>query len=221
MPIVKPDYDLPEEYRQLALELDAAGEAGISPDEARVRSEAAMRAFMRLKGTKEQPGWFEEFRNLWDGGWPWRQAVYIAWASTPRVGRQPNSQDELAKTLLGLTTDRAISTWRKRNPAIDEMIAVLQSAPLLKHRADYFQALDVGARQAGSDYKFFNHLKLTLEILGIYVPISELRALIRKKVGSDREDMDEMELDTLLKDIHQAERKGKLEDESPAQEGKE
>ena len=217
MPIQKPNYDLPEEYRQLALNLDdetlKTDERSISLEEARAHSEAAMRAFMRLKGTDVQPAWFEEFENLWSGGWPWRQAVYIAWAATPREGRRPDSQDDLAKNFLGLTSDRAISTWRKRNPAIDEMIAVLQSAPLLKHRADYFQALDEGARQAGSDYKFFNHLKLTLEILGIYIPISELRALIRKKAGGDLSDMDEMELDLLLKDI-QAERKGQAEDKT-------
>ncbi len=64
----------------------------------------------------------QDYQMLRDQCWPWRVAAYIAWASSPRVGRQPHTQMELAKQILGLTSDRVINTWRKKNPAIDEIV---------------------------------------------------------------------------------------------------
>lgn len=187
MTISRPDYDLPAEYSQLALDLDLPEvEAdGVSPEEARRRSETALGALRKLRDAKDAPAWLGTFFDLLDGGWPWRQATYIAWASTPVDGRLPKSQDELARNYLGLASDRAIATWRKRNPAIIEMIAILQSAPLWEQRADQFAALNEGASKAGKDYKFFNHLKLAMEMRKDYVPAAQTNIELTRKGASD------------------------------------
>lgn len=197
MPVQQPDYVLTDEYQQLALKLDLAEVEvdGLPMDEARIRSEAARAA---LEKSVRAP-WLEEYLKLREGGWPWRQAAYIAWASTPRDGRNPKTQDELARDYLGLTTDRAISTWRRRNPAILEMIAILQAAPLWEQRADHFKALNDGAARAGNDYKFFNHLKLAMEMRGDYIPASRLSAELRKKITGDLSDLSDEDLAALAK----------------------
>jgi hypothetical protein len=181
MSVTKPDYELHEEFRQLALDLELpeVETDGVSPEEARLRSELAREQFEKGGQAK----WFEEYQDLRNGGWPWRQAAYIAWAGSPRVGREPKTQDELARKVLGLTSDRAITTWRRRNPAIDEMVAVLQSAPLFKFRAEIYKALIDNAMSA--DYKTHNDRKLALEIMGDYIPASKIAAELTKHLGTD------------------------------------
>jgi hypothetical protein len=76
------------------------------------------------------------------------------------------------------------------------MIAFLQAAPLWESRADQFKALVQGANKAGDDYKYFNHLKLAMEMRGDYVPKSELEALLRGKAESgDMADVPREELE--------------------------
>lgn len=193
MPISKPSFGLNDEYKQIALDLELpeVESDGVSVEEARLRSETARAALNILKGTKEQPGWFERFEMLMDGGWPWRQAVYIAWASMPKNGRMPETQEQLAIQFLNLNSDRAISTWRKKNAAIDTMIALLQSSELWDYRADAFKGLIDGMKNAGSDYKFFNHLKLFLEMSGDYVPLTQLAAVLKRKADGSASDADE------------------------------
>ncbi len=194
MPIQKPNYQLDESYQQLALELDLPEIEfeSVTPDEARRRSEVARSALLKLKGTQEQPGWFALYERLLDGGWPWRQAAYIAWASVPKEGRKPETQEELAKQYLNLTSDRVISTWRRRNPAIDEMIALLQSADIWEHRAEVFAALIEVATQ--KDYKGHNDRKLFLELVGDYIPASKLEAILRGRAGGGDIDTDDEDL---------------------------
>ena len=139
--------------------------------------------------------WMSEYMKLREGGWHWRVAAYIAWASSPRKSRVPNTQDELAQQYLGLTSDRAIATWRKKNPVIDEMVSVLQSAPLWDHRADVFAALVENATTA--DYKTHNDRKLLLEITGDYTPSAKLAAMITKN-GLSNNDLADMSDDELL-----------------------
>lgn len=55
------------------------------------------------------PRWMELFQKLHEGGWRWEIAVYIAWRAMPRKYRFPETQDELAKKCLGLSSDRAIA----------------------------------------------------------------------------------------------------------------
>jgi hypothetical protein len=199
MPIQKPNFALDEEYKQIALDLELSEveSDGISIEEARLRSAAGRSALDLLKGKQEQPKWFERFEMLIDSGWPWRQAVYIAWASMPKDGRKPETQQQLATEFLNLTSDRAISTWRKKNAAINTMIAILQSSELWEYRADAFKNLIDGMKSAGSDYKFFNHLKLFMEMSGDYVPLTQLAAVLKRKADGSPSDSDEETLKLL------------------------
>jgi hypothetical protein len=113
-------------------------------------------------------GWAEDFFLLMNQGWPWRVAVYIAWAGSPKVGRWPKNQEILATEVLGLNSDRQISDWRKNNPAIDEMIGIMQAMPLLSHRRDMFEALATSASDPSS--KGAQDRKLGFAMLGDYVP---------------------------------------------------
>ncbi len=214
MPIPKPVFELPDEYRQLALdiEFEHAEPVGVSAEEVRRRSESGLKALKERR--VEDVAWLNTFFELLDGGWPWRQAAYIAWASTPKDGRAPLTQDALAREYLGLTSDRPIATWRKRNPAILETIAILQSAPLWEQRGDHFRALNVGANKAGEDYKFFNHLKLAMEMRRDYIPASQISAELRRKLTGDLTDLSDDELELIeraLKErdvLHRSEESG-------------
>lgn len=199
MPVKEPNYQLSDEYKQIAFDLDMkTGEVeGMPADEARERAEAGRSALMMLKTENEQPAWFERFEMLLDGGWPWRQAVYIAWASMPKEGRMPETQEELAKCFLNLNSDRAISTWRKNNKAINTMVAILQSAELWNWRADAYKGLIAGATKAGDDYKYFNHLKLFLEMSGDYIPLTQLAAVLKRKADGSPAETDEETLKLL------------------------
>jgi hypothetical protein len=95
--------------------------------------------------------------------------------------------------VLGLTSDRAISTWRKKNPMIDEMVALLQSAPLFEYRAEIYRALVNNAMK--EDYKTHNDRKLALEMMGDYVPASKLTAeLLKSLKGGSLDDLSDEEL---------------------------
>lgn len=113
-------------------------------------------------------GWSDDFYFLLDHGWPWRVAAYIAWAGSPKVGRWPKTQEELANQVLGLTSDRQISGWRKDNPAIDEMIGMMQAMPLLDHRRDMFEALVTSASNPSS--KGAQDRKTAFTMTNDYVP---------------------------------------------------
>lgn len=178
MPVDKPDY-------QLRLELDLEpegqkdkGSEALSVDEIRLRSETARAALASV----ELP-WKEDYLKLIEGGWDWRVAAYIAWAASPKNTRTPKTQDDLARNHLGLTSDRAINTWRRKNPAIDEMVAVMQAAPLWEHRAEIYAALISVA--TSHEYKGHNDRKLALELLGDYVPKSKIEAELNKKITDD------------------------------------
>lgn len=199
----KPSFQLNDEYKQIALDLDLpeVESDGISVDEARLRSEAGRAALSVLKGTDAQPAWLERFEMLINGGWPWRQAVYIAWASMPKEGRKPDTQEQLAKQFLNLSSDRAISNWRSKNAAIDTMVRIMQSAELWDYRADAFKGLIDGMKNAGSDYKFFNHLKLFLEMSGDYVPLTQLAAVLKRKADGSAADAEEETLALLEQSV--------------------
>lgn len=179
MPIQKPDYQL-----KLPLKIDEElndQQPGLSAEDVRLRSEAARIALNSLEN--DALLWKDQYIQLVEGGWNWRVAAYIAWASCPRNKRLPKTQDELATKHLGLTSDRAINTWRKNNDAIDVMVAVLQSAPLWEHRSEIYAALVQVA--TSPEYKGHNDRKLALELLGDYVPKSKLEAELNQKIMDD------------------------------------
>lgn len=191
VPDLNETFEKDKKFEQMVLELEYSEVQldSVSPDQARLRAEAARNALMSRTGD-EIPVWINEYFMLRDKGWPFRQAAYIAWASMPSDKRQPKTQQELA-TMLGLSSDRAISTWRKKNHAILEAIALMQSAPLWEHRSDAFKNLIDGMNKSGDDYKFFNHLKLFLEVTGD----SELIVNLKKKASGDISELSDDEIE--------------------------
>jgi hypothetical protein len=132
------------------------------------------------------PRWMELFQKLHEGGWRWEVAVYIAWRSMPKKYRYPETQDELAKRCLGLNSDRAIATWRKRNPFIDEYITILQGELVFDRIPDILDAMTEVA--ATPDYKGNADRKLALEMTGRYTPSSKITAEMAKKLVNSRPD---------------------------------
>jgi hypothetical protein len=221
----KPVYQLP-----LDLELIGVDEA-IQQDE-KVTSEAALAALSALRikvkddsGTDIEvtPRWMDLYKRLIEGGWKWRVAVYLAWASQPKKYRWPATQEELATKCLGLNSDRAIATWRKKNPTIDETISMLQGSIIFDALPDVFDAMVEVASQ--SDYKGHADRKLIVEMGQVYTPSSKITAEIAKKLS--KSNLGESDLsDQELRDIsayanHELEnRKHEPEQDDPAdQEG--
>ena len=192
---------------QLPLGLDLVGIDEAAQQDERLSSEAALAALsvLRIK-TKDESGseieviprWMDLYKRLIEGGWKWRVAVYIAWASQPKKYRQPETQEELAIKCLGLTSDRAIATWRKKYATIDETISMLQGSIIFDALPDALNAMVEVATD--SDYKGHADRKLMFEMGGIYTPSSKITAEIAKKLSKGN--MDETDLsDSELRDI--------------------
>ena len=192
---------LPKFSYQLPLDLDVPEVETSSPqgviniDEMRLREQVARKWLDGMVGKIGSPRWLDDYLELCRGGWPWRVAAYIAWASTPKGSREPKTQDELARNHLGLTSDRAIMTWRKKNPAVDEMVRMMQSGPLFKHRAEIYTALVAVAVKP--EYKSHNDRKLALELLGDYMPTHKLLAALTARGNAGVKT--DAELDDLVK----------------------
>jgi hypothetical protein len=188
-------------FKQLALpEIEMEGEEvqdgfALTPQQARERSETCRRMLERLfEQEQKDADWVGTYRMLRDAGWHWRMACYIAWQSSPRKLRWPKNQDELATQVLGLTSDRVITTWRQKNPAIDELVSLMQSIPLMADRADVFRALATSA--ADADHRSNPDRKLFFEMTGDYTPRTKVD--IRKDVG-DLSQYSEEELERIAK----------------------
>lgn len=173
------------------VEEDAALRA-ITPEQARQISEAARTAFSGQQSA-EKVGWFDDYMMLIGQGWPWRVAAYIAWAGSPKIGREPRTLKELATEVLGLTSERVIYTWRKKYASIDGIVSMMHSAPLFEHRRGIYEAMIAVA--TAPDYKGFNDRKLALEILGDYVPRSKMQI---SGTAKDLSELSDDELDRLL-----------------------
>lgn len=107
--------------------------------------------------------WYAEYEELAQR-FSWRIAAYIAWYSSPRVGRRPATQMEFAQ-LIGLKSDRIIRKWRNEQPEIEQEIKRVQASPLVDHRRDIYEAL---VRGALDQEKGHQDRKLALELLGDY-----------------------------------------------------
>jgi len=178
---------------------DSAEEAGGGdriPTAAEIReSEMAARLALKEKlDGEELPSWADIYHRLLQAGWRWRIAAYAAWASTPKTGRWPKTQDELATKVLGLTSDRVIATWNKRFPTLQQVIFDLSSNDLMDVRSDVFAALKFMAMQR--DYKANADRKIYLEMIGAYVPTSKLAAELKRR-GISTDDLADMTDDEL------------------------
>ena len=141
-------------------------EGALNPvDGAQLKTDAARRVFEVMP---EWGPWMEDYYSLVAEGWTWRQAVYIVWASLPKSSRIPGSQGELARQVLGLTSDRVIRDWRERNPMLDARVARMTAGALARARAEIYQALITAA--TSPDPRAHSDRKLALEMLGDYMP---------------------------------------------------
>lgn len=172
----------------------------ISAEEARQISETARQMFeqgAQVLGKNEEgevefaTTWYGEYLMLREWCWPWRVATYIAWAASPKRGREPRTLNELADKVLGLTSPRAVHMWREKNPTIDAVVSMMQAQPMLEHRRDVIEALIKSA--TGGDYKSHSDRKLFLEMTGDYVP----RVKIDERIGKalDLSELSDEELD--------------------------
>jgi hypothetical protein len=131
-------------------------------------------AHQRLHDQGDRFPWWEDYlsiRQQFPHFGNWRIWVYLAWASQPAERRQPVTEIELAETVLGCTT-RAIRNWKAKDfgeqTNIEQAIAWLQAAPLLRYRREIFDALVSVAKWR--DPKAHSDRKLALEMLGDYNP---------------------------------------------------
>ena len=208
---------------QLQMELDGIEES-IPPNDEQLTSEAALAALSALRvkepnyiegtdgkpiqiGEREvAPRWMDLYKRLVEGGWKWRVAVYIAWAAQTKKYRWPTTQEELAVQCLGLTTDRAIATWRKRNPSIDETISMLQGSIIFDSLPDALNAMVEVATEP--DYKGHQDRKLMFEMAGVYTPSSKITAEMAKRLvnssADDLEDLSDEELRRIENMAHSA-----------------
>lgn len=193
---------------QLTMPLVGIDEA-VEPGE-RAVSEQALAALVSFRVTVKDEGgrdvrvvpqWMDLYRRLREEGWDWRVAVYIAWAAQPKKYRMPATQDDLARECLGLSSDRSIATWRKRNAMIDETISMLQGSVIFESLPDAFHAMvDVATSE---DYKGHADRKLMFEMAGVYTPSSKITAEMAKRlVNSDVKDLEELS-DADLRKIEQ------------------
>lgn len=200
----KPIYKLPEQLELFGIEDAVVELEHLSAEDIRSRSANALAALsaLRVKAvdkdgatSEREPRWMELYRRLQEEGWDWRVAVYIAWAAQPRKYRWPHTQEELAQQCLGLTSDRAIATWRKRNPTIDETITMLQGSIIFDSLSDAYDAMVEVATEP--DYKGHSDRKLMFEMAGVYTPSSKLTAEMVRKLGKgnmDASDLSDEEL---------------------------
>ena len=191
----------PQELIQLALRLDLPDpeeHQGMTPEEVQRVSMAAMGALDALIETRKDgvaapgPGspdapachdatlWLNDYVRLREMGYDWRVAAYIAWEASPKASRWPGSVTDLATEVLGLKSPRVIYTWRKKNPDIDNVVSMMQSAPLYAHRRDVIEALVAVAMDP--DYKAHKDRRLFFEMIGDYTPrkdvsLNDLRAV--------------------------------------------
>jgi hypothetical protein len=181
----------PEEAQRRSMLAKSAFEVAIKRDEDLIRD--AIQKYPRQLSQNEltlatilpkgSVSWSADYYVLIDAGWPWRIAVYIAWACCPRKERYPCTQEELATKHLGLTSDRQVTKWAA-NPAVREMIGILQAAPLMENRRDVFAAL----AKSASDPSFHGAAdrKTFLTMTGDYIP--------HQKVDISPEKVDPVEL---------------------------
>jgi hypothetical protein len=154
-------------FASLLKDAEEAGqnEKPLSMKEIREREMAAHLALKdRLEG-EDVPSWAEKYQDFINSNIPWKIAAYIAWSIMVKGRRWPATQDELAREVLGLNSDRRITEWRRKYPYIDQMIASCQTAEMLVYIPGAIEAS--GKVAARDDYKSTPERRLLYEAVGI------------------------------------------------------
>jgi len=140
-------------------------EAALDPrTEAQLRSQRAREVF---EAQHEAGPWMDDYWDLLEEGYTWRQAVYMLWEAQPPDRRRPRYQNELATQVLGLTTDRVVSQWKAENPAMAARIARLTVSALAKARSRIIAALIESASDPNP--RSHSDRKMALQMTGDYV----------------------------------------------------
>lgn len=162
------------------LELDevAEDEAPLTPEDARRISHE-----YKLLCDDRTDKWASDYQTLLGGGWDWRVAVFIAWKSMPPDLRQPATQEQLAKQVLGLRSDRVIRKWCEKNPAIEETIAKLPMQTMLARRRAVDEALMESATTQG--HKHSPDRRLFYQVTGLLAPDGTQINNVTTQVNSD------------------------------------
>jgi len=130
---------------------------------------------------EEIPSWADTYHQLLNANVRPRIAAYVAWATMPKKYRWPATQDQLATDVLGLTSDRAIATWRKKYPEIDMMISELQAEAMLEYRPGAFHAL--GTVASDPSYRANPDRRLFFEMTKDYTPRQKIEGDGSSTVG--------------------------------------
>lgn len=127
------------------------------------------------------PSWAETYQQLLNANIRPRIAAFIAWATMPKKYRFPETQEKLATEILGLSSDRAIATWRKKYPEIDMMISALQAEAMLEYRPGAFHAL--GSVASDPSYRANPDRRLFFEMTKDYTPRQKIEGDDGNAVG--------------------------------------
>lgn len=165
----------------------------VTPGQARSRT-----VWAALQASESKPAWWQDYlaiREAFPHFKNWRIWVYIAWAGQPAGERSPKTLEEFAPLVLGCSS-RVVRGWRAKSwgedlASVDEAIAWVQAAPLLRHRRDIYEALVSVAKT--HDAKAHNDRKLALELLGDYRPS-----------GSAPAEKEKEQMNGWLKDLREA-----------------
>jgi hypothetical protein len=148
------------------IEALAAADEGISYAEAqRISSDAREEWEHNAPEQDKCRALYGAYLDLSAAGWPWRQAMYIAWARMSARGRWPETLDELAN-LMGLRSPRTVRTWRHKNPEIDRQVREFVVRGVADRSAEVLEAAFASA--TGEGYRGFNDRRMLLEIGGVY-----------------------------------------------------
>jgi len=163
---------------------DAEGKELLSVADVRAREMLfinTLRATGKIEGDEEIPSWADLYQQLINAGVRGRIAAYIAWATMPKKFRFPETQEKLAVEILGLTSDRAIATWRKKYPEIDMMVSELQAEAMLEFRPGAFHAL--GTVASDPSYRANPDRRLFFEMTRDYTPRQKIEGDGSSTVG--------------------------------------
>src|SRR3990172_9338958 len=163
---------------------DAEGNQLLSVADVRARELtfiSMLKAAGKIEDKEEIPSWADVYQQLLNSNVRPRIAAYIAWATMPKKYRYPETQDKLAVEFLGLTSDRAIATWRKKFPEIDMMISQLQAESMLEYRPGAFHAL--GTVASDLSYRANPDRRLFFEMTKDYTPRQKIEGDGNSTVG--------------------------------------
>ena len=166
------------------------------PAGANVPGQAESRtAYQKFLAREGEIPWWDDYLMLRQAGHHWRHAAYIAWESSPQRDRWPATQDALAKDVLGLKSARTIRNWRKKYPEMEETIAMMQIAPLMRHRRDVIDALIEVAitphPKAHSDRKLF--LQMTGDVSQAAIEVDTTVVVTADDMAAAKRELEEWE----------------------------